>query len=86
VEAVEEGNEVHGGTWGCTGMFLGPAIGLRIQGGFRGVGEVAVEAERRVGGEGGVVVEHCADEGGFHGVEEVKVLLVGPKRRGLGVR
>jgi len=32
------------------------------------------------------VVEHSADEGGFHGVEEVKVLLVGPNRRGLGVR
>lgn len=67
-------------------MFLGPAIGLGIQGGFGGVGEVAVEAERRVGGNDGVVMEHCADEGGFHGVEEVKVLLVRPNRRRLGVR
>ena len=75
-----------GETWGCRSMFLGPAIGLGIQGGFGGVGEVAVEAERRVGGKDGVVVEHCPDEGGFHAVQEVKVLLVRPNRRRLGLR
>ncbi|KAJ1397229.1 putative tumor necrosis factor receptor superfamily member [Sesbania bispinosa] len=46
-----------------------------------GAWEVAIEAERVVvEGGGGLVVEHCADEGGFHGVEEMHVLLFRPNR------
>lgn len=52
-------------------------VGFRIHGGFGGVGEVAVEAEEAVV----VAVEHCANEGGFQGVEKVHMLLLSPKRR-----
>lgn len=57
------------------GAPAGAVVGFRIHGRFGGVGEVAVEAEAVV-----VAVEHCADEGGFHGVEEVHMLLLSPKR------
>lgn len=65
-------------------------VGFQIQGGFGAIGEVAIEAEKvtvaivvvALGGGGATVVtfEHCAYEGGFHGVEEVHVFLVRPKR------
>jgi len=32
VKAEEKGKEVHGGTWGWIGMFLGPANGFGIDG------------------------------------------------------
>lgn len=50
-------------------MFLVSVAGFGIQRGFGGVGELAVETEA-VGGTAVTVstVEHCTDEGGFHGV------------------
>ena len=66
-------------------MFYGAAarVWFQIQGGFGRVGEVTIEWQRVARGGDGValVLEHCADEGGFHGVEEVHVLLVRPERR-----
>lgn len=77
-------------TWGCMVLYgaVAARVWFQIQGGFGCVGEITVEAQRVARG-GGVwvafVLEHCADEGGFHGVEVVKMLLICPKRRRLGV-
>ena len=75
---------VGSGTWWC--VFVGWAAWFGIQGGFGGVGEVAVEAKVVVGGATTKAVEHCADKGGFHGVEEVHVLLLRPNRRRFALR
>jgi len=69
--------------------FSGAAAGMRfqIQSGIGGVREVAIEAQA-VAREscGAVVFMHCTHEGGFHGVEEVHVLLLCPERRRFGRR
>ena len=64
-------------------------VGCQVEGGIGGVGEVAVEAEEVVVvvvvlGYGALILEHCTDEGSFHGVEEVDVLLLRPIRRRFG--